>query len=51
MTYDEDRIDLLRHENEIAAHRSFNYALLDEEKTGVYIDPAERIGSDGEVCW
>jgi hypothetical protein len=53
MTYEEDRIDLLRHEKEIAAHQSFNYALLDEEETAilgcVYIDPPERTGSDGEV--
>src|SRR5690348_13875292 len=28
MTYEEDRKDLLRHEKEIAAHESFNYALL-----------------------
>ncbi|PSK67364.1 hypothetical protein B0E53_00710 [Micromonospora sp. MH33] len=43
------------HEKEIAAHRSFNYALLDEEETRilgcVYIDPPERVGSDGEVSW
>jgi len=55
MTYEEDRIDLLRHEKEIAAHESFNYALLDEEETAVlgcvYIDPPERTGSDGEVSW
>ncbi|GAA0463152.1 GNAT family N-acetyltransferase [Streptomyces olivaceiscleroticus] len=55
MTYEEDRVDLLRHEKEIAAHQSFNYALLDEDETTllgcVYIDPPERIGSDGEVAW
>lgn len=55
MTYEEDRIDLLRHEKEIAAHQSFNYALLNEEETAilgcVYIDPPERTGSDGEVSW
>jgi hypothetical protein len=55
MTYEEDRIDLLRHEKEIAAHQSFNYALLDEKETAilgcVYIDPPERAGSDGEVSW
>nr|WP_201749218.1 hypothetical protein [Micromonospora acroterricola] len=33
MTVEEDRIDLLRHEKEIAAHQSFNYALLDEDET------------------
>lgn len=55
MTYDEDRVDLLRHEREIAAHQSFNYALLDEGETAllgcVYIDPPERTGSDGEIAW
>jgi hypothetical protein len=55
MTYEEDRADLLRHEEEIAAHQSFNYALLNEDETAllgcVYIDPPERTGSDGEICW
>ncbi|WP_410657268.1 N-acetyltransferase [Amycolatopsis sp. lyj-112] len=55
MTYEEDRIDLLRHEKEIAAHQSFNYVLMDEEETAilgcVYIDPPERTGADGEVSW
>ncbi|MEV0084291.1 N-acetyltransferase [Saccharopolyspora sp. NPDC050642] len=55
MTYEENRADLLRHEKEIAAHQSFNYALLDEGETAlfgcVYIDPPERAGSDGEVAW
>jgi hypothetical protein len=55
MTFDEDRIDLLRHEKEIAAHQSFNYALMDDEETAilgcVYIDPPERTGCDAEVCW
>lgn len=55
MTYEADRNDLRRHEREIAAHDSFNYALLDEEETRilgcVYIDPPERTGSDGEICW
>ncbi|MEU6262933.1 N-acetyltransferase [Saccharopolyspora shandongensis] len=55
MTYEANRADLLRHEKEIAAHQSFNYALLDEAETVllgcVYIDPPERAGSDGEVAW
>jgi hypothetical protein len=55
MTYDEDRIDLLRHEREIAAHESFNYALLDADETAifgcVYIDPPERSGADAELAW
>jgi hypothetical protein len=55
MTYEEDRIDLLRHEQEIAAHRSFNYALLDTAETAllgcVYIDPPEKAGADAEISW
>lgn len=55
MTYEEDRIDLLRHEREIEAHQSFNYALLDEQESAVlgcvYIDPPERTGSDAEISW
>ncbi|MFJ9180468.1 N-acetyltransferase [Streptomyces sp. NPDC102360] len=55
MTYEADRVDLLRHEKEIAAHQSFNYALLDEDETKllgcVYIDPPERTGADGEIAW
>src|ERR1700754_4079316 len=55
MTYEQDQADLLRHEKEIAAHESFNYALLDEDETRilgcVYIDPPERAGSDGDVSW
>ncbi|WEH40452.1 N-acetyltransferase [Streptomyces sp. NBC_01218] len=55
MTYEQDRADLLRHEQEIAAHQSFNYALLDEAETAllgcVYIDPPGRTGADGEISW
>ncbi|MFJ9038570.1 N-acetyltransferase [Streptomyces sp. NPDC102406] len=55
MTYEADRVDLLRHEKEIAAHQSFNYALLNEAETEllgcVYIDPPERTGADGEISW
>ena len=55
LTYTEDRIDLLRHEKEIAAHQSFNYALLDEQETAVlgcvYIDPPERVPADAEISW
>ena len=46
MTYEADREDLARHEREIEAHETFNYALLDEAETEllgcVYIDPPER---------
>ena len=55
MPLEADRRDLRRHEEEIAAHQSFNYALLDEMETTifgcVYIDPPERVGADGEVSW
>ncbi|MET9495645.1 N-acetyltransferase [Streptomyces sp. NPDC006552] len=55
MTYEADRADLRRHEQEIIAHQSFNYALLNEEETVllgcVYIDPPERAGADAEISW
>ncbi|MFJ9692294.1 N-acetyltransferase [Kitasatospora sp. NPDC101183] len=55
LTYESNRIDLLRHEKEIAAHQSFNYALFDTAETAVhgcvYIDPPERTGADAEVSW
>lgn len=58
MTYEEDRADLARHEAEIAAHESFNYAVLDGRETVllgcVYIDPpGERSppGTDALVSW
>jgi RimJ/RimL family protein N-acetyltransferase len=58
MTYDEDRIDLARHEREIAAHETFNYAILDEAESQllgcVYIDPPgpeSRPGSSAVVSW
>ena len=45
MTYEQDREDLARHEVEIAAHETFNYAVLDAGETAllgcVYIDPPE----------
>ncbi len=43
MSYEDDRRDLARHEAEIAAGETFNYAVLDEAETEllgcVYIDP------------
>lgn len=55
MTYQEDRDDLARHEDEVRAHRSFNYALFDAEERSllgcVYIDPPERVGADAEISW
>jgi len=58
MTFDADREDLARHEAEIAAHETFNYAILDapeRELLGcVYIDPPDPgapAGSDAVVSW
>lgn len=56
MTHEQDREDLKHHEDEIAAHVSFNYALLDEDETEllgcVYIDPPEKAGgADAEISW
>jgi hypothetical protein len=56
MTYEADREDLARHEREIAAQETFNYAVLDEAETEllgcVYIDPPESEGDgDAVVSW
>jgi hypothetical protein len=55
MTYEQDREDLDRHEAEIMAHESFNYALFDDAETAllgcVYIDPPEKQGADAEISW
>ncbi len=55
MTYEQDQADLARHEREIRDHQSFNYAVLDADESHllgcVYIDPAERVGADADVCW
>lgn len=55
MTAEEDRADLARHEAEIEAHASFNYALFDEAESEligcVYIDPPEKQGADAEISW
>ncbi len=56
MTEEQDREDLARHEREIEAHQSFNYALFDEDETEllgcVYVDPPEKAGdADAEVSW
>ncbi len=51
MTYEQDREDLARHEADIAARETFNYALLDageSELLGcVYIDPPEPDSPSG----
>jgi hypothetical protein len=54
MTYEEDREDLKRHEDEIAAQESFNYAVLNEDESAlfgcVYIDPPARGENHGAVA-
>jgi hypothetical protein len=58
MTFEADRDDLARHEAEIAAHETFNYAVLDEDETEllgcVYIDPPDErspAGADAVSSW
>jgi hypothetical protein len=58
MSYEADKADLARHEAEIAAHETFNYAVLDAPETAllgcVYIDPPEPdspAGTDAVVSW
>ena len=56
MTFEEDRADLARHEREIAAHESFNYAILNADESEllgcVYIDPpGEHRRCDAVVSW
>ncbi len=58
MTFEQDRDDLARHEVEIAAQETFNYAVLDAGETElygcVYIDPPEAgspPGADALVSW
>jgi len=55
MTHEQDRGDLARHEAEIEAHESFNYAFFDVAESTllgcVYIDPPEKSGADAEISW
>jgi hypothetical protein len=58
MTYEADRQDLARHQAEMEAQETFNYAVLNEEETEllgcVYIDPPDERsprGSDAIVSW
>ena len=58
MTYEADKEDLARHEREIAAQETFNYAVLNEQESEllgcVYIDPADEQsppGSDAVASW
>jgi hypothetical protein len=54
MTYEGDREDLAHHEAEIAAHETFNYAVLDEGETEllgcVYIDPPDEHSPPGTAA-
>jgi hypothetical protein len=51
MTLEADRADLAHHEREIAAHETFNYAVLDEGETAllgcVYLDPPDERSPEG----
>jgi hypothetical protein len=58
MSVEADREDLARHEREIAAHESFNYAVLDEAESELlgclYIDPPDEHappGADAVASW
>jgi hypothetical protein len=57
MTYEQDRDDLARHEREIEAQETFNFAVLDDAETEllgcVYVDPPDDAhpGADAVVSW
>ena len=55
MTVEQDRVDLVRHADEMTRNESFNYAIFDAEETAllgcVYIDPPVADGWDAEICW
>jgi hypothetical protein len=62
MTFEQDRADLARHDREIAANETFNYAVLDAAESAllgcVYLDPPAPGGAsapapehDVEVSW
>jgi hypothetical protein len=58
MTLEQDREDLARHAVEIAAHETFNYAMLNADESRLlgclYIDPPtedDPPGSDTVVSW
>jgi hypothetical protein len=58
LSYEADRQDLARHEDEIARHETFNYAILDRSETEllgcVYIDPPDSRSppdSNAMVSW
>jgi hypothetical protein len=58
MSFEADRKDLARHEAEIAAHESFNYAIFDPAETELlgclYVDPPDDgspAGTEAVVSW
>ena len=55
MTREQDREDLQHHEDEIAVHITFNYAVLPADESEllgcVYIDPSEDDAHDAVVSW
>ena len=59
MTAEEDRVDLVRHADEMVRHESFNYAILPSDESRlwgcIYIDPPETGDGAGgpaaEVSW
>jgi hypothetical protein len=58
MSFESDREDLAHHEAEIAAHETFNYAVLDADEREllgcVYIDPPDDrspAGADAVSSW
>jgi len=58
MSFEADRDDLAHHEAEIAAHETFNYAVLDSAESEllgcIYIDPPDERspeGTDAVVSW
>jgi hypothetical protein len=58
MTFEEDRVDLVRHEVEMARNESFNYAVFDPDETRlvgcIYVDPpvtGSPPGAEASVSW
>lgn len=55
LTREQDLAELVRHADEMITLESFNYAMFDRGETAllgcVYIDPPEKVGSDGDISW
>lgn len=58
MTIGQNLDDLVRHEREMEAQKSYNYCILDEEESQlwgcVYLDPPDAASLpavDADVCW